>query len=192
MSFFTSMKIGYCRVSTDDQSLDLQKDALLKADCEKTFDDKVSGSKSKRPGLDTLLEFARPGDMLVVWRLDRLGRSMKDLIALISELEEKGIQLNSLTESIDTSTSSGKLFFHIFGAIAEFEKNLIVERTKAGLSAARARGRKGGRPKSLDKAKRELTVQLYDAKEKTVKEICSLMGISKPTLYKYLEERNAK
>ncbi len=191
MSFFTSMKIGYSRVSTDDQSLDLQKDALKKADCEKFFDDRISGSKSKRPGLDTLLEFARPSDTLVVWRLDRLGRSMKDLIALVTILEGKGIQLNSLTESIDTSTSSGKLFFHIFGAIAEFEKNLIVERTQAGLAAARARGRSGGRPKALDKSKRELTVKLYDEKDKTIKEICNLMGISKPTLYKYLEERSA-
>ena len=115
---------------------------------------------------------------------------MKDLISLVSELEEKGIQLASLTESIDTSTSSGKLFFHIFGAIAEFEKNLIIDRTRAGLFAARARGRKGGRPKLLDKSKRDLAVKLYHEREKTVKEICDLMGISKPTLYKYIEASN--
>ena len=184
------MKIGYCRVSTEDQSLDLQKDALSKAGCEKIFEDKISGAKAKRPGLNTLLEFARADDTIVVWRLDRLGRSMKDLISLVSGLEEKGIQLASLTESIDTSTSSGKLFFHIFGAIAEFEKNLIIDRTRAGLAAARARGRKGGRPKLLDKSKRELAVKLYHAREKTVKEICDLMGISKPTLYKYIEASN--
>lgn len=184
------MKIGYCRVSTDDQSLDLQKDALSKAGCEKIFEDIISGAKSQRPGLITLLEFARANDTIVVWRLDRLGRSMKDLISLVSTLDEKGIQLASLTESIDTSTSSGKLFFHIFGAIAEFEKNLIVDRTRAGLAAARARGRKGGRPKILDQSKRNLAVKLYHEKEKTVKEICELMGISKPTLYKYIEASN--
>ncbi len=185
------MRMGYCRVSTDDQSLDLQKDALSKAGCEKLFEDRISGAKSSRPGLNKLLTYARKGDTIVVWRLDRLGRSMKDLIALISELEDKGIELTSLTESIDTSTSSGKLFFHIFGAIAEFEKNLIVERTRAGLAAARARGRKGGRPKLLDKAKRDLAVKLYHERDKTVKEICELMGISKPTLYKYIEEITA-
>ncbi|WP_293268962.1 recombinase family protein [Neptunomonas sp.] len=182
------MKIGYSRISTDDQNLHLQKDALAKAGCEKFFDDVISGSKSKRPGLDGLIEFARESDIIVVWRLDRLGRSMKDLINLVSTLEDKGIQIISLNESIDTSTGTGKLFFHIFGAIAEFERNLIVERTQAGLAAARARGRKGGRPKSLNKAKRELAVKLYHEKEKTVKEVCDVMGISKPTLYKYIEE----
>jgi DNA invertase Pin-like site-specific DNA recombinase len=185
------MKIGYCRVSTDDQSLDLQKDALSKAGCEKIFEDRISGAKSQRPGLNTLLEFARPDDTIVVWRLDRLGRSMKDLISLVSVLDEKNIQLASLNESIDTSTTSGKLFFHIFGAIAEFEKNLIVDRTRAGLAAARARGRKGGRPKLLDQSKRDLAVKLYHERDKTVKEICELMGISKPTLYKYIEASNA-
>lgn len=185
------MKIGYCRVSTDDQSLDLQKDALSKAGCEKIFEDKISGAKSQRPGLNTLLEFARVDDTIVVWRLDRLGRSMKDLISLVSVLDEKGIQLASLNESIDTSTSSGKLFFHIFGAIAEFEKNLIIDRTRAGLAAARARGRKGGRPKSLDQSKRDLAVKLYHERDKAVKEICQLMGVSKPTLYKYIEASNA-
>ncbi len=185
------MRMGYCRVSTDDQNLDLQKDALKKAGCEKLFEDRISGAKSSRPGLNELLGFARKGDTIVVWRLDRLGRSMKDLIALVSMLEEKGIELASLTESIDTSTSAGKLFFHIFGAIAEFEKNLIIDRTRAGLAAARARGRKGGRPKLLDQSKRALAVKLYHEKDKTVKEICTLMGISKPTLYKYIEEMAA-
>jgi DNA invertase Pin-like site-specific DNA recombinase len=182
------MKIGYSRISTVDQNLHLQKDALAKAACEKLFDDVISGAKSHRPGLEALLKFARKGDIIVVWRLDRLGRSMKDLISLVSTLEDKGIQIISLNESIDTSTGTGKLFFHIFGAIAEFERNLTIERTQAGLAAARARGRKGGRPKSLDKAKRELVVKLYSEKEKTVSEVCTIMGISKPTLYKYVEE----
>ncbi len=126
----------------------------------------------------------------MVWRLDRLGRSMKELIALVSALEVKGIELASLTESIDTSTSAGKLFFHILGAIAELEKNLIIDRTRAGLAAARARGRTGGRPKLLDQPKRALAVKLYHERDKTVKEICNLMGISKPTIYKYIEAMN--
>jgi len=188
MGLFTNMKIGYSRISTDDQNLHLQNDALTKAGCGKIFEDVISGAKAKRPGLDELLKFARKDDVVVVWRLDRLGRSMKDLINLVSTLEDKGIQMISLNESIDTSTGTGKLFFHIFGAIAEFERNLIVERTQAGLAAARARGRKGGRPKSLSKAKRELAVKLYHEKEKTVNEVCDVMGISKPTLYKYIEE----
>lgn len=188
MGLFTNMKIGYSRISTDDQNLHLQKDALTKAGCEKFFDDVISGAKSKRPGLDAMIEFARESDIIVVWRLDRLGRSMKDLINLVSTLEDNGIQIISLNEAIDTSTGTGKLFFHIFGAIAEFERNLIIERTQAGLAAARARGRKGGRPKSLNKAKRDLAVKLYHERDKTVNEVCDVMGISKPTLYKYIEE----
>ena len=128
----------------------------------------------------------RLGDTLVVWRLDRLGRSLKDLIQLVGELDERGIGLRSLQESIDTTSSSGKLVFHIFGALAEFERNLIRERTRAGLQAARARGRKGGRPKALDESKRGLAVRLYLERRHTVREICNLMGISKPTLYSYV------
>lgn len=180
--------VGYARVSTDDQNLSLQKDALEKAGCEKYFTDVISGAKATRPGLAELMDYCREGDVVVVWRLDRLGRSLKDLIEIISKLEANGIALKSLNESIDTSTSSGKLIFHIFGALAEFERNLIKERTHAGLEAARARGRKGGRPPKLDAKKVELAKSLYNSKEHSVLEICELVGISKPTLYKYLEK----
>lgn len=181
------MLIGYARVSTDDQNLDLQKDALTRAGCKKILEDHQSGAKVERPGLRSALEYAREGDTLVVWRLDRLSRSLKDLIEMVTQLEARGIGLKSLQESLDTSSSSGKLIFHIFGALAEFEHNLIRERTQAGLQAARARGRKGGRPKSLDVDKQALAVQLYEKKKHTVKQICQMMGISKPTLYKYVE-----
>lgn len=183
------MLIGYARVSTDDQNLDLQKDALTKAGCERIWEDHQSGVKTERKGLKQVLDYAREGDTIVIWRLDRLGRSLKDLIELVTELEAKRIGLKSLQESLDTSSSSGKLIFHIFGALAEFERNLIRERTEAGLQAARARGRTGGRPKSLNADKRALAVKLYDEKEHTVEQICKMMGISKPTLYKYIDER---
>jgi DNA invertase Pin-like site-specific DNA recombinase len=181
------MLIGYARVSTDDQNLDLQKDALTQAGCKKILEDHQSGAKADRPGLRSALEYARAGDTLVVWRLDRLSRSLKDLIEMVNQLEARGVGLKSLHESLDTSSSSGKLVFHIFGALAEFERNLIRERTQAGLQAARARGRRGGRPKALDAVKRTLTVQLYKEKKHTVKQICQMMGISKPTLYKYVD-----
>jgi len=183
------MLIGYARVSTDDQNLDLQRDALTNAGCNRILEDRLGGAKAERPGLKAALDYARQGDDLVVWRLDRLSRSLKDLIELVSLLESKGIGLKSLHESLDTSSSSGKLIFHIFGALAEFERNLIRERTYAGLQAARARGRKGGRPKSLDFDKRVLAVRLYDERLHTVDQICKLMGISKPTLYKYIESQ---
>ena len=140
--------IGYARVSTHDQHVHLQQDALRDAGCSKIYTDMVTGSAAERKGLDEALGYARTGDTLVVWRLDRLGRSLKNLIDIVGILQERGIALKSLTEQIDTGTSGGKLIFHIFGALAEFERNLIRERTTAGLDAARARGRKGGRPKS--------------------------------------------
>ena len=155
--------------------------------CERVFEDKLGGAKAERPGLREALKYARSGDTLVVWRLDRLSRSLKDLIEMVNRLESKAIGLKSLQEAIDTASSSGKLVFHIFGALAEFERNLIRERTQAGLQAARARGRKGGRPKSLTQDKQDLAVKLYDEKHHTVKNICEMMGISKPTLYKYIE-----
>jgi len=182
------MLIGYARVSTQDQNLDLQKDALEKAGCEKVYVEQISGGSSTRPELDKTMETLRGGDTLVVWRLDRLGRSLKHLIDLVNEMEQRKIGLRSLTESMDTNTSGGKLIFHIFGALSEFERNLIRERTQAGLAAARARGRKGGRPLALDDKKREITVRLYNEREHTVKEICEIMGISKPTLYSYLRK----
>lgn len=181
------MLIGYARVSTDDQNLHLQHDELKKAGCEKFFDDKITGSKIDRPGLVAAIEFARHGDIIVVWRLDRLSRSLKDLIQVVSDLESHGIGLKSIHESIDTTSSSGKLIFHIFGALAEFERNLIRERTHAGLQAARARGRKGGRPKKLSTDKAKLAIQLYEGKQNSINQICKLIGVSKPTLYKYLK-----
>jgi len=184
------MLIGYARVSTIDQNLSLQKDALAKAGCEKIFEDTISGTKASRPGLTEVMEFTRKGDVVVIWRLDRLGRSLKNLIELVNQLEERGIGLQSLQESINTTTSSGKLIFHVFGALAEFERNLITERTAAGLAAARARGRKGGRPKALEPGKRKLAVDLYHKKEYPINEICKMMGISKPTLYEYVKESN--
>lgn len=138
------MKIGYARVSRDDQQLDLQHDALTAAGCERIFSDKMSGAKASRPGLDEALAFARPGDVLVVWRLDRLGRSMSELLRLTANLESTGVGLESLKEQIDTTSAAGRLVFHVFAAMAEFERNLIRERTFAGLEAARARGGKAG------------------------------------------------
>ncbi len=181
------MLVGYARVSTDDQNLNLQRDALNQAGCEQIFEDQFSGAKAERPGLHQALQYARSSDTIVVWRLDRLSRSLKDLIEMVTRLESKGIGLKSLQEDIDTSSSSGKLIFHIFGALAEFERNLIRERTQAGLQAARARGRKGGRPKALNKDKQALAIKLYNEKKHSVDQICEMMGISKPTLYKYIE-----
>lgn len=182
------MKVGYARVSTNDQDLALQLDALQQADCQKIFRDKASGVKAARPGLQEAIDYLREGDMLVVWRLDRLGRSLKHLIETVTDLEERGIGFLSLQESMDTTTSGGKLIFHIFGALAEFERNLIRERTQAGLEAARVRGRKGGRPKALDKKRTALACQLYNDKRHSVKEICEILRISKSTLYKYLKD----
>ena len=184
------MLIGYARVSTDDQNLDLQCDVLQKAGCARIYQDQISGAKAARPGLEKALEVARAGDTLVVWRLDRLGRSLKDLIAIVEGLDKREIELHSLQESLVTHSSEGKLIFHLFGALAEFERNLIRERTSAGLKAARARGRSGGRPKALEPSKRKLAVKLYDEKQYTIDEICQMMGISKPTLYSYVEEVN--
>ncbi len=181
------MLIGYARVSTDDQKLDLQKDALLKVGCEKIFDDHMSGAKAERPGLTKALDMCRGGDTLVIWRLDRLGRSIKNLIELAEVLDKRGIGLMSCQESIDTNTSGGKLLFHMFGALAEFERNLLIERTNAGLVAARARGKTGGRPKALDANKRALAVKLYEEKNHSIKQICSIMHVGRTTLYKYLD-----
>ena len=182
------MLIGYARVSTNEQNLDLQRDALKKAGCEKVYVEQASGSKSSRPELAKTIDMLREGDTLVVWRLDRLGRSLKHLIELVTELEESGIGFKSLTESMDTTTNNGKLIFHIFGALAEFERNLIRERTQAGLAAARARGRKGGRPPALDDERKAMAINLYNSGEHSVEEICQTMGISRPTLYTYLRK----
>ena len=182
------MLIGYARVSTHEQNLEPQTDALKQAGCQHIFKDTISGVTKERSGLHAALEYARKGDTLLVWRLDRLGRSLKNLIETVAGLEKRGVGFRSLQESIDTTTSGGRLIFHVFGALAEFERNLIRERTYAGLAAARARGRTGGRPRKLDTQKIELVRKLYDEKQHSVKEICHILGISKPTLYKYLKK----
>jgi len=182
------MLIGYARVSTHDQNLDLQKDGLKAAGCEKIFVDELSGAVATRPGLQRAMDALREGDVLVVWRLDRLGRSLRNLIELVGQLEEMKIGFRSIQEAMDTSTSGGKLIFHVFGALAEFERNLIRDRTQAGLSAARARGKIGGRQRKLDEKQRELVVRLYN-EGGSVKDICHSLGISKPTFYRYVREK---
>ncbi len=181
------MQVGYARVSTHDQTVDLQKDALQKVGCAQIFTDIISGSATERTGLNDTLKFLREGDVLVVWRLDRLGRSLKHLIEMITLLQEQGIGFRSLTESVDTTTPGGKLVFHVFGALAEFERDLIRERTQAGLAAARARGRKGGRPALLEEKKRKLLQALYNDKNNSISDILSLLHISKSTLYRNLK-----
>src|SRR5687768_6954790 len=186
--------IGYARVSTTEQHLHLQQDALEKAGCLKIFTDTISGAKSERKGLSDALGYVREGDTLVVWRLDRLGRSLKDLIERITQLHTRNIGFKSLTEQIDTTTSGGKLIFHIFGALAEFERDIIRERTKAGLASARARGRKGGRPRSSlsDERKLHMARQMYDKKTIPMRDICKALGIPRSTFYKYVREQERK
>ncbi len=181
------MLVGYARISTDDQNPELQLDALQKAGCEKIFTERITGSSTNRPELDKALEHLRKGDTLVVWKLDRLGRSLKHLIELVTQFEEQGTGFKSLTESMDTTTSGGKLVYHIFGAFAEFERNIIRERTQAGLKAARARGRMGGRRHKLNDRQRTHAVKLHKDGDHTIKEICELMKISRSTLYSYLK-----
>jgi DNA invertase Pin-like site-specific DNA recombinase len=180
------MLIGYARVSTQDQTLDLQRNALHKANCEQIFTDTVSGTKARRPGLEEALSHLRSGDTLVVWQLDRLGRSLRHLIDTVTSLQEQDIGFKSLTENIDTTTSGGKLVFHIFGALAEFEREIIRERTKAGLLAARSRGRKGGRQYKLTNKQLEIARQLYAGKT-PVNEICQTLGISRATFYRHVK-----
>src|SRR5260370_4604432 len=189
MTFETieSMLIGYARVSTQEQTLDLQKDALEKIGCFKIFTDVISGAKAERKGLEETLEYVREGDTLVVWRLDRLGRSLKHLIETITKLNNRKIGFKSITENIDTTTSGGKLIFHIFGALAEFERDIIRERTNAGLQAARARGRLGGRPKTLNPKKQSMAQALYNNKDNSIEEICKTLNISRSTLYRYID-----
>jgi len=181
------MFIGYARVSTADQTLALQQDALEKAGCTKIFNDVMSGAKAERKGLVEALAYVREGDTLVVWRLDRLGRSLKDLIEQLTQLHKRNIGFKSLTENIDTTTPGGKLIFHIFGALAEFERDLIKERTNAGLLAARARGRKGGRPKALTEKKAAMVRALYADKSNSINDICKTLNIGRTTLYRYLK-----
>jgi DNA invertase Pin-like site-specific DNA recombinase len=186
------MLIGYARVSTNEQTLDLQKDALEQIRCAKIFTDVVSGSKAERKGLQEALAYVRGGDTLVVWRLDRLGRSLKHLIETITRLNDRQIGFKSVTEQIDSTTSGGKLVFHIFGALAEFERDIIKDRTRAGLHAARARGRLGGRPKAktLDSPKKiALAQSLYENEDNTISEICRTLHVSRATLYRYIKPK---
>jgi DNA invertase Pin-like site-specific DNA recombinase len=183
------MKIGYIRVSKQEQHEALQIDALKEAGCEKWFLDKMTGSKAERKGLDEALAYLRPGDTLVVWKLDRAGRSLPHLIELLKGLKERNIEFVSITEQIDTTTPSGKLIFHLMGALAEFERDLIRERTNAGLAAAKARGRVGGRPRKLKtNGKVALAKRMFDEQSHSVPEICAALGISRATLYRYVKE----
>lgn len=186
------MLIGYARVSTADQYLGMQEDALKGAGCEDIFKDIVSGAKTARPGLHSAISHLRKGDTLVVWRLDRLGRSLAHLIETVKELNDQGIGFKSLQESIDTTTSGGQLIFHIFGALAQFERELIRERTQAGLKAARVRGRMGGRPVQLNTQEIRKLKKHYDKGDLSVMEICKLFNITKPTLYRYLKNEKQK
>jgi DNA invertase Pin-like site-specific DNA recombinase len=189
------MIIGYARVSTKEQNLDLQLDALKKEGCEKIFEEVMTGSQKDRPVLDNLISSLRAGDVLVIWKLDRLGRSLKNLVNIVSQLIDLGVGIKSLNDPIDTTNSHGRLIFNMFASLAEFEKDLIKERTQAGLSAARARGRLGGRPKGLP-VKAESTAcaaeTLYLERKLSISQIASKLAISKSTLYSYLRFRNVE
>lgn len=184
-----AMKIGYARVSTADQHLRMQEDALKSEGCEQIFNDIASGVKTERVGLDEALTHLRENDVLVVWKLDRLGRSVQHLIQTIKTLNARGVGFKSLQENIDTTTSGGKLIFHIFSALAEFERDLIKERTNAGLKAARARGRLGGRPPLLKSDEVKKMLKYYDEQKITVDEICKIFNLSRPSFYNYLNKR---
>ena len=180
------MLIGYARVSTLDQNLELQREALTKAGCQKVFEDKVSGTRADRPGLGKAQEMLREGDTLVVWKLDRLGRSVKQLVDLVGEFHKQGIQFKSLTDAIDTGTPSGRFFFHVMASLAEMERELIVERTRAGLASARARGRHGGRPFKMTPAKLRLAQAAMGKPETKVAELCAELGVTRQTLYRHV------
>ncbi len=182
------MLVGYARVSTQDQSLHLQQDALQQAGCQKIFEEKASGAKDQREGLQKALTILREGDTLVVWKLDRLGRSLKHLVETVQTLQEAGVGFRSLQENLDTTSSGGKLVFHFFAALAEFERDIIRERTQAGLTAARARGRQGGRPKGRDVTKQAAVRSLSQDKSRSVTEVCKMLGISRTSFYRYLND----
>lgn len=179
------MLIGYARVSTQDQNLELQIDALTKAGCKKIFDDKISGSRAERPGLAKALEMLREDDTLVVWKLDRLGRSVKNLVNLVGELHKQGVQFKSLTDAIDTGTPSGRFFFHVMASLAEMERELTVERTRAGLEVARQLGRKGGRKRQMTDSKIESAKKLL-ANGVPPRDVAKNLGVSVPTLYRWI------
>ena len=178
------MLIGYARVSTFDQNIDLQEDALKKAGCEKIFSDKISGSKKERPGLNEAISHLRQGDTLVIWKLDRLGRSLRNLMDLTAKLEKMGVHFRSITDGIDTNTPAGRFFFHVMAALAQMERELIIERTKAGLAAARERGRTGGRKRAMTESKLEAAKKLL-AEGIPPKDVAHDLGVSIPTLYRW-------
>jgi len=186
------MKIGYARVSTQDQDLSLQLDALHDAGCAEIYQEKITGAKRERPELQKMMDHLREGDVIVIWKLDRLARSLKDLVELVNQIQERGAALLSLNDQIDTTTPQGKFTFHVFAALAEFERDIIRERTRAGLAAARARGRKGGRPKGLTKKAEHTAIiaeKLYLDGGISIQEICEQLAISKGTLYNYLRHQ---
>jgi DNA invertase Pin-like site-specific DNA recombinase len=182
------MIIGYARVSTTDQNLDLQIDALTKAGCERIFADKLSGKTVSRPELDKMLEQLRAKDKVVVYKLDRLGRSLKHLISQVEDFKNKGIEFESLQEKIDTESSYGNLVFHMFGAFAQFEREMTKERIIAGQEAGRARGRNGGRPFNLTEQEIKRLKSIHEGREVPIKDICKMFNISKATLYRYLDQ----
>ena len=179
------MLIGYARVSTQDQNLDLQIEALTKAGCKKVFNDKIGGSRAERPGLTKVLKMLREGDTLVVWKLDRLGRSVKNLVDLVTELHKQDIQFKSLTDAIDTGTPSGRFFFHVMASLAEMERELTVERTRAGLEVARKLGRTGGRKRKMTDSKIESARKLL-ATGVLPRDVADNLGVSVPTLYRWI------
>ncbi|WP_026280497.1 recombinase family protein [Thioalkalivibrio sp. ALE28] len=179
------MKVGYARVSTRDQDPSLQTDALREAGCDRIYEDRASGAQRDRPQLREALDYMRQGDVLVVWRLDRLARSMRQLITTVEDLEERGVEFQSLTESIDTTTPGGKLVFHVFGAVAEFERSIMQERTRAGLDAARQRGRTGGRPPALTKDQLAFAWTVLSHSDAPVRELAKQLSVSPATLYRH-------
>ena len=189
------MKIGYARVSTQEQELALQLDALKEAGCSQIYQEKITGAKRERPELQEMIEHLREGDVIVIWKLDRLARSLRDLVDLVNHIQGKGAALLSLNDQIDTTTSHGKFTFHIFAALAEFERDIIRERTKAGLAAARARGRRGGRPTGLSATAQHTAIiaeKLYLEDNLSTTEICEQLSISRGTLYKYLRHQGVE
>ena len=180
------MRIGYARVSTEDQKLDLQHDALRAAGCDTIFDEKVSGAAERRPARTRLLDYARPGDVVITWKLDRLGRSLRDLIDIVNALGERDVGLCSLRESIDTTTPAGKLTFHLFAALSEFERDVVRERTRAGLAAARARGKKLGRPRSLSPEQIEMAHTMMANPKLSARQVAEQLGVHRATLYRHL------
>ena len=181
------MRIGYARVSTEDQTLDLQRDALKRAKCRQVYEEHATGKNTERPQLEACLKSLREGDTIVVWRLDRLGRNLADLVALVAQFEQQKVNFESLTEKIETVSPAGRLIFHVFAALAEFERNLIRERTVAGLKAARARGRNGGRPAKLSAKEIKTIRALLKTADISVAEIAARFGVARSTLYRTIK-----